>query len=1359
MEKKHNSKEIGGTLIIFGWSSRGFPNLAYLQAILDEFLSLKRRGLRSTTSPFQTLYIIMTRTDGERLERPSGNTAGPREQQPYRTLSPVVCFVISCIVQGVFQPCKEEHLIQEIVVYLVFAYFLVEMVIKVVALGITDYLKHSWHKFDFFILCGEILDFLVEPFGVHAGISFTVSPMRLFSRVDETRKLVSMFLSILPMLGNVLTLYALVIYVFGIVGVQLWAGDLRHRCFLGEDIPVPYNRSLSPYYVSLPGERVPFICSLEKTGMRHCSDIPPLREGGNTCLLAAPQQDPLSDPPVGLVAVTNVSGCVNWNAYYNVCRPGKHNPNLGSINFDNIGYAWIAIFQVVTLEGWTDIMYYVMDSYSYWSFIYFLILTIIGSFVIMNTCAVVIATHYSEASAGDDGEPFPGSLNLNQLWSSLRSWLVQCYSSLRSRWTPSYSWNCGTSLMACCWPFQRRLEELVKGDIFTRVIMVAIFLNILTMAVEHHNQPQVMTKVLQIVNIIFTALFVLEMMLKLIALGWTYFLDQSNIFDFAIVIISLWELGANSDSRLSVIRAFRALRFGRLVHFLPYLQRQLQVLKRTIEEAAMLCWLLFFGIFLFSILGMHLFGCKNPGADFNLESFDMIDKRKNFDTLLWSMITVFEVLTQEDWNYVLYITMASSSAWAAIYFVAVIILGKNVVLNILVGIVVDNFQNQPEDPLPRQGSGSATLNAIAPASTDPGPSNSECNSGQIHSVQVEELHVTQIDQDRGSVGWMKRVQRWLKDHEDWSFYLLSPQNWCRRFCTSLVSHWIFNAVIQTCVVLNCISIAFERPAIQAGSRERWILDQSCQVFFAIFLSEMLLKITAFGLVFGKESYCHSLWNIMDGFLVITSLVDVCILLMTSGKTRTLGILKKLRLLRVLRPLRMVERTPKLRLALQALLASIKPMGNIILICSIFFFFYGILGVQLFKGTFYYCVGENVTTIVNKSDCLSANYEWVQKEYNFDNLIQAMISMFVMYSKDGWVNLMYDGLDAVGVDQQPVTNYNLWMLLYFVSFILMSFILLDMFIGVMVETFHKCQQEQRKTQRIKSNVHSETEEQTYFIHYSPIRLQIHSICVSDNLEYFMTTIIVLSVLIMGAEHYEQPEYVKALLEWVFYILTLVLVFEVLLKFIAFGLVRFLKVRWNVLDTVVVLVSVISILLTKLELSHNIPINPSIFRVVRILRLAQVLKTTKLKVLLKTIIRTLSQIGNIGFLFMFFFFIYAALGVELFGKIECSPDFPCLGLHRHTNFENFLVALLTLYKVSTGDNWSGILKDTMRGCQLGDSACTSYLTWASPIFFTTFVIIVQFVLVNLVVAAIMQALEDSTKESDQAWKKEVNLHLLQ
>lgn len=59
-------------------------------------------------------------------------------------------------------------------------------------------------------------------------------------------------------------------------------------------------------------------------------------------------------------------------------------------------------------------------------------------------------------------------------------------------------------------------------------------------------------------------------------------------------------------------------------------------------------------------------------------------------------------------------------------------------------------------------------------------------------------------------------------------------------------------------------------------------------------------------------------------------------------------------------------------------------------------------------------------------------------------------------------------------------------------------------------------------------------------------------------------------------------------------------------------------------------------------------------------------------------------------MLLFFIYAALGVELFGRLECSEDNPCEGLSRHATFTNFGMAFLTLFRVSTGDNWNGIMK---------------------------------------------------------------------
>lgn len=75
-------------------------------------------------------------------------------------------------------------------------------------------------------------------------------------------------------------------------------------------------------------------------------------------------------------------------------------------------------------------------------------------------------------------------------------------------------------------------------------------------------------------------------------------------------------------------------------------------------------------------------------------------------------------------------------------------------------------------------------------------------------------------------------------------------------------------------------------------------------------------------------------------------------------------------------------------------------------------------LQLFKGTFFYCEGENLKNVTTKDDCLAIPGNiWLNRKYNFDDLGQALMSLFVLSSKDGWVNIMYTGLDAVGVDLQ------------------------------------------------------------------------------------------------------------------------------------------------------------------------------------------------------------------------------------------------------------------------------------------------------------------------------------------------------
>jgi voltage-dependent calcium channel T type alpha-1G len=92
---------------------------------------------------------------------------------------------------------------------------------------------------------------------------------------------------------------------------------------------------------------------------------------------------------------------------------------------------------------------------------------------------------------------------------------------------------------------------------------------------------------------------------------------------------------------------------------------------------------------------------------------------------------------------------------------------------------------------------------------------------------------------------------------------------------------------------------------------------------------------------------------------------------------------------------------------------------------------------------------------------------VNSHYNFDNLGHALMSLFVLSSKDGWVGIMYTGVDAVGIDMQPVQNNNEWMLLYFISFLLLvGFFVLNMFVGVVIENFHKCRAEQEREEKAR-----------------------------------------------------------------------------------------------------------------------------------------------------------------------------------------------------------------------------------------------------------------------------------------------------
>ncbi|XP_039643852.1 voltage-dependent T-type calcium channel subunit alpha-1G isoform X9 [Perca fluviatilis] len=1807
---------------------------------------------------------------------------------PWFERASMLVILLNCVTLGMFHPCEDIVCDSERCKILqnfddfIFAFFAIEMVIKMVALGIFGkkcYLGDTWNRLDFFIVLAGMLEYSLNLQNVSFSAVRTVRvlrPLRAINRVPSMRILVTLLLDTLPMLGNVLLLCFFVFFIFGIVGVQLWNGLLRNRCFLG-NFSIPLSVELEKYYHTENDDESPFICSKPReNGMRDCGSVPKVyKEGGLQCTLGLDYYNS-----------TDNNTCINWNQYYTNCSAGLVNPFKGAINFDNICYAWIAIFQVITLEGWVDIMYFVMDAHSFYNFIYFILLIIIGSFFMINLCLVVIATQFSEtkqresqlmkeqrvrfmsnastlASLSEPGSCYDellkylvhivrkgarqvahvcrflarraglniaasppatepqrsqrrrrkpsrqGSVSVHHMAhhhhhhhhhhhyhlgnGSLRGGGgVRClegrdvevgahnnnrgalvattgaghlalapplsvpaatsdtnlatlsnpaggaadfssvcsefhvaaptsramkrnsvpfaapgpknYPTLQARAlaesrrgsaAASTLTNIGFNLNIPPVPLERRpssladthaptaqlscqlsardlsttssamdtaaltldpencpycakalaneaegnetpgdsdsegayeftqdlrhrdrrdsrqpkkkqrglgktfakvvrfwrlvcdtFRKIVDSKYFGQGIMIAILINTLSMGIEYHEQPDELTNALEISNIVFTSLFSLEMLLKVLVYGpFGYIKNPYNIFDGIIVVISVWEIVGQQGGGLSVLRTFRLMRVLKLVRFMPALQRQLVVLMKTMDNVATFCMLLMLFIFIFSILGMHLFGCK-----FGCEADgDTLPDRKNFDSLLWAIVTVFQILTQEDWNKVLYNGMASTTPVAALYFIALMTFGNYVLFNLLVAILVEGFQTEGdasksgseidscarsmEDvngskkdlsasavpvnghvdlktsltpplithtaatpmPVPKlpvggdpllgyeshrgsnvsidpacydksptsapsssphapwgSGSGwtsrrsswnslgrapslkrqkrqsgerrsllsgeggsssedeegggegegglmeeddaslvrtdsmsqsqrgprhrrmesvetrssmdlppdallqvpylyrSASMHSSRPPSLGQlrPPEHSDCNGkgspsalGPTH-VSLEDNTEDENAEEEANLGRFARLFRWLekkqpewcRQRDTWSLYLFPPESRFRILCSKIINHGMFDHIVLVIIFLNCITIAMERPHITTV--ERIFLKLSNYIFTAIFVAEMTIKIVALGWCFGNKAYLRSSWNILDGMLVMISVIDILVSLISNSGTKILGMLRVLRLLRTLRPLRVISRAPGLKLVVETLMSSLKPIGNIVVICCAFFIIFGILGVQLFKGKFFVCVGDDVKNITNKSSCLQANNKWVRHKYNFDNLGQALMSLFVLASKDGWVDIMYDGLDAVGVDQQPIMNYNPWMLLYFISFLLIvAFFVLNMFVGVVVENFHKCRRHQEaeeakireekrlkrmeKKRRSKEKELAEAQSKPYYSDYSPTRLLIHKMCTSRYLDLCITIIIGLNVITMSMEHYQQPQELDKALTICNYIFTLIFVLESVFKLVALGFRRFFKDKWNQLDLAIVLLSIMGITLEEID-GNTLPINPTIIRIMRVLRIARVLKLLKMAVgmraLLDTVMQALPQVGNLGLLFMLLFFIFAALGVELFGDLICDELHPCEGLGRYATFKNFGMAFLLLFRVSTGDNWNGIMKDTLRDCAAQDSS-TCYNTVVSPIYFVSFVLTAQFVLVNVVIAVLMKHLEESNKEAKEEAELEAELEL--
>lgn len=213
-----------------------------------------------------------------------------------------------------------------------------------------------------------------------------------------------------------------------------------------------------------------------------------------------------------------------------------------------------------------------------------------------------------------------------------------------------------------------------------------------------------------------------------------------------------------------------------------------------------------------------------------------------------------------------------------------------------------------------------------------------------------EIHAYSLAGLKGNIEFVE--DKSIPDHD--ALWLLAPSNAFRVSVHELISQrWFDNFVLVLIIVSSALMLA-EDPVNPDATRNK-IFEKMEYGFIALFTLEMLLKIIALGLVLHPRAYLRSGWNILDAVVVISSLLSIA--LAGSG----IGFVRVLRILRILRPLRVINRAQKLKEVTMCLIASVRNIQPIFVLTILALLVFGVSGTQLYKGAFFSCSDESITT--------------------------------------------------------------------------------------------------------------------------------------------------------------------------------------------------------------------------------------------------------------------------------------------------------------------------------------------------------------------------------------------------------------
>nr|XP_006137389.1 sodium channel protein type 3 subunit alpha isoform X2 [Pelodiscus sinensis] len=585
------------------------------------------------------------------------------------------------------------------------------------------------------------------------------------------------------------------------------------------------------------------------------------------------------------------------------------------------------------------------------------------------------------------------------------------------------------------WNLRKTCYSIVEHNWFETFIVFMILLSSGALAFEdiYIEQRKTIKTMLEYADKVFTYIFILEMLLKWVAYGFQmYFTNAWCWLDFLIVDVSLVSLIANAlgYSELGAIKSLRTLRALRPLRALSRFEGMRVVVNALIGAIpsimnVLLVCLIFWLIF--SIMGVNLFAgkfyhCVNTttGEMFDVSDVDnytqcedLIKKNEsarwknvkvNFDNVGAGYLALLQVATFKGWMDIMYAAVDSrdlldqpkyeDNLYMYLYFVIFIIFGSFFTLNLFIGVIIDNFNQQKKK-----------------------------FGGQDIFMTEEQKKYYNAMKKLGSKKPQKPIPR--------------PGNKFQGMVFDFVTKQGFDIGIMILICLNMVTMMIETDD-QSDEMET-ILQRINLVFIVLFTGECVLKLISL-----RYYYFTIGWNIFDFVVVILSIVGMFLAKVIEKYFVSPTLFRVIRLARIGRILRLIKGAKGIRTLLFALMMSLPALFNIGLLLFLVMFIYAIFGMSKFA--------------------------YVKKEagiddmFNFETFGNSMICLFQITTSAGWDGLLAPILNSGEPDCDPNKDHpgssvkgdcgNPSVgIFFFVSYIIISFlVVVNMYIAVILENF-------------------------------------------------------------------------------------------------------------------------------------------------------------------------------------------------------------------------------------------------------------------------------------------------------------------